>query len=409
MSPRVPSTRSRVAAAVAAKRKKASPPPPIHGRTRHAKNLASSLLRTRQGQVEASAIKQETVRLNGSHRACIALIVVHVAHCGKLYMTRFCLTLYLFCPVRYFQAGVSSNPTADNFKSVDNTNNVVDRLNTNHGTTASLGFPQPPSCYKHHASSSQGTQELSNKSRINRSLATLLPHGLFGDDAVTRPPALARSAGRSTLVEFAGPGGMFHTVTKIPRPSPPGDFDLSSFWDEASGSLLTGTPNEQAFLPSYDPNATVPDQAVSSPSPMTALATNLLERHISPVVSSDNVGAVAAAAAAPSTLTALTANGFPPGSRLVQTEEGPALLLSSLPNLALPVATSSAPRQFQHWTREEDVLLKNAVAIEGGGPFCNWKHLAAKYFLNSRNASQCKGRWKRLKNVRVVKLLDCRV
>jgi hypothetical protein len=70
-------------------------------------------------------------------------------------------------------------------------------------------------------------------------------------------------------------------------------------------------------------------------------------------------------------------NVLPAGSRVVQTPDGPAVLLSSLHTVAHPVARSSAPRQFQHWTDEEDTLLKNAAAIEGG-PRYNWKKITRK-------------------------------
>jgi hypothetical protein len=88
-------------------------------------------------------------------------------------------------------------------------------------------------------------------------------------------------------------------------------------------------------------------------------------------------------------------NVLPAGSRVVQTPDGPAVLLSSLQTVVHPVARSSAPRQFQHWTDEEDALLKNAAAIEGGPPY-NWKTISRKYFLGSRTHTQIKGHWKKV-------------
>jgi hypothetical protein len=135
-----------------------------------------------------------------------------------------------------------------------------------------------------------------------------------------------------------------------------------------------------------------PDAPVSGASPVSELSTLLA--HVGPigsVVSSDvNDDAIFGLPpnAAP--------NVLPAGSRVVQTPDGPAVLLSSLQTVAHPVARSSAPRQFQHWTEEEDALLNNAAAIEGGPPH-NWKKISRKYFLGSRSDSQCKGRWKKVR------------
>ena len=83
-----------------------------------------------------------------------------------------------------------------------------------------------------------------------------------------------------------------------------------------------------------------------------------------------------------------------PTSRIIQTAHGPALLLS--PSVAKnPISNKNEPaRRFQRWSEEEDLLLKAAVDLEGKPT--DWKRVASKYFLNSRNSSQCKGRWKKV-------------
>jgi hypothetical protein len=47
---------------------------------------------------------------------------------------------------------------------------------------------------------------------------------------------------------------------------------------------------------------------------------------------------------------------------------------------AHPVARSSAPRQNQRWTEEEDALLNNAAAIIEGGPPYNWIKISRSTF-----------------------------
>lgn len=53
-----------------------------------------------------------------------------------------------------------------------------------------------------------------------------------------------------------------------------------------------------------------------------------------------------------------------------------------------------APRRFTRWAPSEDEILSLAVEAEGGPP-TNWNLISNKYFEGTRNANQCKGRWKK--------------
>lgn len=91
------------------------------------------------------------------------------------------------------------------------------------------------------------------------------------------------------------------------------------------------------------------------------------------------------------------------GRVVIQTPHGPALLLSSqtFSRLSSPAVASSATpktatpssnRKFQHWSEEEDNMLKDAIAVEGKAPY-NWKRIAKNNFSNTRSGLQCKSRW----------------
>ncbi len=102
-----------------------------------------------------------------------------------------------------------------------------------------------------------------------------------------------------------------------------------------------------------------------------------------------------------------------PAGRIVQTPEGPALLLLAAhmpsqvvrPFLVLhqprttasttptaTKATATTKRRFQRWTDAEDEILRDACSKEPGPPF-NWIRIASQYFHNERSPTQCKSRW----------------
>jgi hypothetical protein len=249
---------------------------------------------------------------------------------------------------------------------------------------------------------------------------------LVGHDAVPCPPPLhrwKRHSTRSNSYDNSWSGGPFNpnaSFTSLQSPATPASTDLDgylgSFCDTASGNLdfddsfessgekylpqgILGTPYGAAsghYFGSRTVNSTLkiaPEvtASASGASPVTELSTMLA--HVGPISNvvscdvSDDVTAKLHLSVSP--------NVLPVGSRVVQTPDGPAVLLSSLQPVVHPVARSSAPRQFQHWTDEEDALLKNAAALEGG-PRYNWKKISSKYFLGSRTDTQCKGRWKKV-------------
>ena len=75
---------------------------------------------------------------------------------------------------------------------------------------------------------------------------------------------------------------------------------------------------------------------------------------------------------------------------LVHTPQGIALLLNDTTKGHL-----TSNRRFQRWTEVEDSILVQAVELEGG-QIHDWKKISHKYFRGSRNANQCKGRWKKV-------------
>lgn len=252
--------------------------------------------------------------------------------------------------------------------------------------------------------------------------ATVLPTSndflLADHDAVPCPPPLHRWTGHLTRLNSydtslsgspLNPNASFTSPqSAVTTPASP-DLDgyLGSFCDIATGNFAFDNSFESSgekYLPQgildtpsvaasgnyfgsradSDMCKVAPEATASGPSPVTELSKMLA--HVGPignVVSSDgNDDAMAK---------------LPAGFRVVHTSDGPAVLLSSLQTVVHPVASSSAPRQFQHWTEEEDDLLKNASALEGGPPH-NWKKISREYFLGSRTDTQCKGRWKKVRS-----------
>jgi hypothetical protein len=288
-----------------------------------------------------------------------------------------------------------------------------------------------------HPATSDITYETDNKTRAvlfqgpprgATSDDTVLPKSndflLLGHDAVPCPPPLHRWAGHSTRfnsydTSWSGsPFNLNAPFTSLQSPSTPASADLDgylrSFCDTATGNLafddnfesfgkkylpqgFLGTPNGIASG-HYFGNQTVGSNTLKVAPEVSASASgasplSTVLAHVGPignVVSSD----VSDDAMAKLHLS-VPHNVLPAGSRVVQTPDGPAVMLSSLQTVVHPVARTSAPRQFQHWTDEEDTLLKNAAALEGG-PRYNWKKISSKYFLGSRTDTQCKGRWKKV-------------
>jgi hypothetical protein len=262
------------------------------------------------------------------------------------------------------------------------------------------------------------------------------PPGDATSDDVPCPPPLHRWTGYSTRFnsyESSLSGGPFNPSTpfatlqstatpfaSLQSPATPASADLDSYLGSFCDTTTTGnlafddsfessgekypphgildTPSAADsgnFFGSHTGSDTqnfAPEATATALSPVTEISTMLA--HVGPidnVVSSDiNDDAMALQHLS------IPPNVLPPGSRIVQTPDGLAVLLSSLQTSVHPVARSSAPRQFQHWTDEEDALLKNAAAIEGGPPL-NWKKISRKYFLGSRTDTQCKGRWKKVR------------
>jgi hypothetical protein len=283
----------------------------------------------------------------------------------------------------------------------------------------------------HETNNKTGADLFQGPPRDATSDAAVLPTSneflLVGHDAVPcPPPPLHRWTGHSTRFNSydtswsSGPFNPNAPFTSLQSPTTPASTDsdgyFGSFCDTATGNLAFDDSFESSgekYLPQgihgtaygaasghYFGSRTISSTLKIAPevtasaswaSPVTELSTMLA--HVGPIgnVVSSDVSADA---------TAKLPLGIPPsllpvGSRVVQTPDGPAVLLSSLQTVAHPVARSSAPRQFQHWTDEEDALLKNAAALEGG-PRYNWKKISSKYFLGSRTDTQCKGRWKKV-------------
>lgn len=89
---------------------------------------------------------------------------------------------------------------------------------------------------------------------------------------------------------------------------------------------------------------------------------------------------------------------------LIQTQHGPALLLSPIESsravaqqrlIKTAVAATASDRKPQLWSKEEDAILKKAVQQESGKKY-RWMDIAKKYFLDSRTAVQCKNRWNKV-------------
>jgi hypothetical protein len=94
---------------------------------------------------------------------------------------------------------------------------------------------------------------------------------------------------------------------------------------------------------------------------------------------------------------------------LIQTQHGPALLLSPIETSDVVAqqrqanrlantsnATATTDRKTQRWSKEEDAILKKATRNESGPKYA-WAHIAQKYFSNSRTAIQCKTRWTKVR------------
>jgi hypothetical protein len=86
--------------------------------------------------------------------------------------------------------------------------------------------------------------------------------------------------------------------------------------------------------------------------------------------------------------------------RLVQTTQGPALLLTCPPRHESPSSATDAAtplKKYTRWTPDEDALLKTAIELER--TICpresriNWKKISRVHFLGKRNDFQCKSRW----------------
>ena len=71
----------------------------------------------------------------------------------------------------------------------------------------------------------------------------------------------------------------------------------------------------------------------------------------------------------------------PDGADLTTTDD-------DLGQLEAPKSSKSSKKA---WSEEEDLILQNGVATEGGPR--NWKRIAKKYFNNLRTANQCRLRW----------------
>lgn len=240
-------------------------------------------------------------------------------------------------------------------------------------------------------------------------------NNLLSEATVPGPPLLARSTGLSTRYNShpRTAGDISHlsvgNVAATAAANPTADFELGSLFVESGGfpfgacfpdtmggySVLQQIKRKAGGLPvmtGETGNATL-ESLYGAPmpalSPVTEISTLLAQTShgsIGKVISSDEYNVSVASPAAV----------LPAGSRVVQTPDGPAILLSSLHTMAHPVASTTYPRRFQHWTEEEDELLKAAAALEGGPP-CNWTKISRKYFLGSRTDTQCKGRWKKVR------------
>lgn len=70
--------------------------------------------------------------------------------------------------------------------------------------------------------------------------------------------------------------------------------------------------------------------------------------------------------------------------RVVQTPEGPALLLRTPPR---DVVLGSDVSRGRRWTQDEDQILKNAIEEQGGPPY-KWKTVSIDYFYGTRNEHQ---------------------
>jgi hypothetical protein len=333
------------------------------------------------------------------------------------------------------QTGTVKN---ENVKSVVLEETTTSRQNTD--TTVTTFGDHVATKGGHPATLSYGTNNETGPDFFQRppgdttSEAAVLPASndslLVDDDTVPCPPPFHRWTGHSmrfNSYNTSWSGSPFNPTTpftsSLQSPVTPAstglDSYLGSFCDTTAGNLafdnsfessgekflsqeILGTPYAAApgnYFGSTGSNtlkAAPEATGASGASPVGELSTMLA--HVGPignVVSSDvNDDAIAT-----SLHLSIPPNVLPTGSRVVQTPDGPAVLLSSLQAAVLhPVAYSSAARQFQHWTEEEDALLKTAVEIEGGSRH-NWKKISRKYFLGSRTDTQCKGRWKKVRYV----------
>lgn len=86
--------------------------------------------------------------------------------------------------------------------------------------------------------------------------------------------------------------------------------------------------------------------------------------------------------------------------RVVQTPQGPALLLTTsmtapVPQVPSPLAHhrgNAQHRKFQRWCDNEDAILRYAVSCDDEAR-PNWRKISKNFFAGSRSPLQCKSRW----------------